>query len=336
MQPQGWLAGGGSGARGAGGSGGAVLGVAHLRAAAELLQISLDPSEGQWTLLWVAKQLLRAPLPAGWATVAPAAGKILPRFRDTRVGGAEQEEHPLMGTFVDELDVMRRRLRLRYRAHRSVESVWLFARPDGPGTGPNGGAGVYYDLKQGAGAKAMDAFPASLLPAKPTADNGGGGGGGDGPDGFGGVGGVRAMDRKGSMAFGPSGRESGRASGSGLMAAIQQQRIAEEAKQRAARREARKAAAAEAELRSRPLRWAALRASPLCCVELVYAARALGIDLREQPELVFLAEMALCTPLPAGWEARRDAGGKTSYRNTITNVTVAEHPMQIYAASFTS
>ena len=54
-----------------------------------------------------------------------------------------------------------------------------------------------------------------------------------------------------------------------------------------------------------------------------------------QPELAFLAELALCTPLPAGWEAQRDAAGKTSYRNTITNVTVAKHPLQLYAASFT-
>ena len=326
MQPQAWLAGGGSS------GGGAVLGVAHMRAAAEALQISLDRSEGQYTLLWVATQLLRAPLPAGWATVAPAAGKILPRFRDTRVGGAEQDEHPLMSTFVDELDIMRRRLRLRYRAHRSVESMWLFARPDGPSTGPDGGAGVYYDLTQGPSAKGMDAFPASRLPAKPTADGNGGGGGGDGgddgPDGGG-------SGRSGSTLFGQGGRESGRASGSGLMAAIQQQRINEEAKQREVRRKECKAAAAEAELRSRPLRWAALRAAPICCVELVYAARALGVDLREQPELAFLAEMALCTPLPAGWEAQRDAAGKTSYRNTITNVTVAKHPLQLYAASFT-
>ena len=68
----------------------------------------------------------------------------------------------------------------------------------------------------------------------------------------------------------------------------------------------------------------------------VPSARALGLDLTAQPELAFLAEMALCTPLPAGWEAQRDAGGKTSYRNTITNVTVAKHPLQLYAASFTS
>ena len=64
----------------------------------------------------------------------------------------------------------------------------------------------------------------------------------------------------------------------------------------------------------------------------MHAARALRVDLRAQPELAFLAELALCLPLPAGWEA---VPGTRSYRNTITRVTVATHPLKLWAAFFT-
>ena len=55
----------------------------------------------------------------------------------------------------------------------------------------------------------------------------------------------------------------------------------------------------------------------------MHAARALRVDLRARPELAFLAELALCLPLPAGWEP---IPGGSSYRNSITKVTVASHP----------
>ena len=94
----------------------------------------------------------------------------------------------------------------------------------------------------------------------------------------------------------------------------------------------RAAAAAAAEQSSRALRWDALRACPRCAVELMHAARTLRIDLRARPELAFLAELALCLPLPAGWEP---IPGGSSYRNTITKVTVASHPLQLCAVAFT-
>ena len=63
----------------------------------------------------------------------------------------------------------------------------------------------------------------------------------------------------------------------------------------------------------------------------MHAARALRVDLRGRPELAFLAELALCLPLPAGWEPIPGS----SYRNSITKVTVASHPLQLCAAAFT-
>ena len=67
----------------------------------------------------------------------------------------------------------------------------------------------------------------------------------------------------------------------------------------------------------------------------MHAARALRVDLRARPELAFLAELALCLPLPAGWEPIPGIPGGSSYRNSITKVTVASHPLQLCAAAFT-
>ena len=280
MQPQPWLA-----AAAAGGGGGeVVLGEKQMRAAVAALQLRIEGGETEWSLLWLARELLQAPLPAGWAAVdASGGGGALPSYRATDPGGATQEEHPLLPALLEARDVMRRRLRLRYRAFRDLEPVWLFAQPQ-RAQAATLGAGVYVDLAQPGSA------PAGTFPTRPAA------------------------------------------AGSGASAALQQKRQQEEVQERAASRAERAAAAAAAEQSSRALRWDALRACPRCAVELMHAARALRIDLRARPELAFLAELALCLPLPAGWEP---IPGSSSYRNIITKVTVASHPLQLCAVAFT-
>ena len=101
--------------------------------------------------------MLQAQLPAGWTVVdaSGGAGGALPSFRATdpdgggggtqvrvrarvtltpnpNLGpnhGGTQEEHPLLPALLEARDVMRRRLRLRFRAFRDLEPVWLFAQP---------------------------------------------------------------------------------------------------------------------------------------------------------------------------------------------------------------
>lgn len=112
----------------------------------------------------------------------------------------------------------------------------------------------------------------------------------------------------------------------------------EEARQaaEAKRREALTAAAMDAELETRAVRRDALRARPRCAVELMHAARALQIDLIAQPELAFLAELALCTALPAGWVLAPSAtpGGAKRYKNLVSGLTSPTHPLKAYAATF--
>jgi len=297
MQSQPWLV---AAAEGGGGRE-VVLGEAQMRAAAAALQLRTEGGESEWSLLWLARELLQASLPAGWTTVDALGGGALPTYRATHPGGGTQEEHPLLPALLSARDVMRRRLRLRYRAFCDLESVWLFAQPQ-KAQAVTLGAGVYIDLSQ-PGSKPTDTFPAKASPPRPVAAQ------------------AQAQAQAAQAA-----------AGSGARAALQQKRQQEEEQTCAASRAERAAAAAAAEKSSRALRWDALRACPRCGVELMHAARALRINLRAQPELAFLAELALCLPLPAGWEP---IPGTSSYRNTITKVTVASHPLQLCAAAFT-
>ena len=92
---------------------------------------------------------------------------------------------------------------------------------------------------------------------------------------------------------------------------------------------------------TRNLRHEALRAHPRCAVEVMHAASALGIDLVQQPELAFLAELALCSPLPAGWSVSASAGGASagntqllSYRHEVSGVVSMTHPLVAFAQRF--
>ena len=68
----------------------------------------------------------------------------------------------------------------------------------------------------------------------------------------------------------------------------------------------------------------------------MHAARALRVNLVEQPELAFLAELALCVQLPAGWTLVPPpaAGGPLRYRHTISGIMSTTHPLEGFAASF--
>jgi len=68
----------------------------------------------------------------------------------------------------------------------------------------------------------------------------------------------------------------------------------------------------------------------------MHAARALGIDLIAQPELAFLAELALSLALPAGWVLVPPAtrGGPPRYRNSVSGIVTTTHPLVSFAANF--
>ena len=78
--------------------------------------------------------------------------------------GAVQEieltEHPLLPALVEETDIMRRRLRLRWRNYRPLESHWLVASTDTEWDDGSGPAGMYVNLATGARSAS---FPAEAL-----------------------------------------------------------------------------------------------------------------------------------------------------------------------------
>jgi hypothetical protein len=64
--------------------------------------------------------------------------------------------------------------------------------------------------------------------------------------------------------------------------------------------------------------------------EIVRFAIHLGMDLREDVHLLWIAEEALRAPLPEHWEATVDAYGRPQYRNKINKSVTLEHPMDEY------
>ena len=192
---------------------------------------------------------------------------------------------------------MRRRLRLRWRMYRPLESYWLVASTDAEWDGGNGPSGMYVDLATGT---RSPSFPAHAL--------------------------LALAAQQGAAA-------SKDAPGRGFIAAL---RVAQEEERRRVRKEKLAASAASAEAPTKPARRAALRARPRCGVELMHAARALKIDLTAQPELGFLAELALCVALPAGWAQLPPlaAGGAPRYRNLVSGIVTTTHPIEAFAAEF--
>lgn len=102
------------------------------------------------------------------------------------------------------------------------------------------------------------------------------------------------------------------------------------------RRELLAERAATAEGLSKALRRDALRARPRCGVELMHAAHALKLDLVAQPELSWIAELALLVALPTGWTLVPPpaSGGAMRYRNAVSGTATTTHPLEAYAGRF--
>ena len=98
-------------------------------------------------------------------------------------------------------------------------------------------------------------------------------------------------------------------------------------------------------VRTRELRARALARRPRTMYEVLHAAELLGIDPFETPELIFLAEEAVCCgeELPLGWDAipppkdayggafANDAAGETCYyHNPILQISQWQHPKLTY------
>ncbi len=121
-----------------------------------------------------------------------------------------------------------------------------------------------------------------------------------------------------------------------IKAKQEEERLAQEEARKQKRREALKESAKAAAEATKFVRRDALRSKPRCGVELMHAARALQIDLIHQPELSFLSELALCVKLPAGWSIVPPpaSGGPQKYRNAVSGVVTASHPIEGFAAGF--
>ena len=294
LLPQAWL-----------GNTSVVFGPADMKAAAGRLGISVAEGSSEWSLLWLARELLRAPLPAGWTVTppktAPSGAPLRPVF-SCAANGTELAEHPLTPFMAAEAALMRRRLRLRMRYFRPLEPVWLFA-PEA-----ESGAAFYMDLRTGL---RTATFPNGLLsPSSPSS---------------------RPADDLPSQRF----KRKMSVRSTWAVQVVQGVKDAADRDREEERRAKLKVAAAEADKQTRQARREALRIAPLCAVDLMQAALALEINLSEQPELAFLAELALCTGLPAGWELLpAEQGSLASYRHSVSSVTTAKHPLVAYAASF--
>ncbi len=64
--------------------------------------------------------------------------------------------------------------------------------------------------------------------------------------------------------------------------------------------------------------------------EIVRFAIHLGMDLRDDVHLLWIAEEALRAPLPEHWEATVDPFGRPQYKNKINQSVSLEHPMDEY------
>ena len=87
---------------------------------------------------------------------------------------------------------------------------------------------------------------------------------------------------------------------------------------------------------SREARARALARRPLTMLEVLYAAELMGLDAFEHPELMFLAEEAICLELPVGWQPAESEGATpaeatgTYYANGILSLRQWLHPKLTY------
>ena len=91
--------------------------------------------------------------------------------------------------------------------------------------------------------------------------------------------------------------------------------------------------------RSAAARARALAHRPLTMHEVLYAAEAMGIDPIENPELVFLAESALCLELPLGWArvelpdlkgSERVPSAAAFFKSPLLRLSQWQHPHLTY------
>ena len=81
----------------------------------------------------------------------------------------------------------------------------------------------------------------------------------------------------------------------------------------------------------RSMRGRALARRPRTMLEVMYACEVMGIDPLESPQLVFLAEMALCLELPLGWEqVEHGSSGTRFFRNNLLRLSQWQHPALTY------
>ncbi len=61
--------------------------------------------------------------------------------------------------------------------------------------------------------------------------------------------------------------------------------------------------------------------------EIVEMAKYLGIDIKTEQSLLWIARQCVIAPLPFDWEEKEDEGGKVFYENAKKGVTSREHPL---------
>ena len=64
--------------------------------------------------------------------------------------------------------------------------------------------------------------------------------------------------------------------------------------------------------------------------DVIKFALYLGMDLREDAHLLWIAEEAIRAPLPEHWEYQVDVSGRPVYLNTVSGIQCFEHPMDEY------
>ena len=57
------------------------------------------------------------------------------------------------------------------------------------------------------------------------------------------------------------------------------------------------------------------------------------MDIKEDGDLLFIAETGLSAPVPKPWKAVQDNNGNISYKNLITNEINNDHPLDDYYRS---
>lgn len=257
-------------------------------------ELSTVDAEAEYHLLWIAVEALRAPLLPLWRRRADGSFEHL-------VTHKMSTEHPMLHVFAEHVQHQRAR-KYAGRPYADLEHIMLFASADADGSGcfyfnfktrqrvggrrlpPEAIAALASKRRPPRPSKSTDLETPTRSPGRGTDHKGGGPGGGGGPRGNKPAT-PSSMKRRLLPEQRPLSRDSSRQRSTPHAAGLPAEAVG------------------HARAQSAEVRRSALALRPRCLPDLLVAARSLGVNLSETPQLTWLVDLVLaCDYLPSGWE----------------------------------